>query len=146
MTDTKRRTDKEALLALTELLIKHLQQDEEGEETAPDDAEASPAGHQQVALQHTRTADHDGAGEEAAPARTQEHNGSGEAAAAPWEAYLDADPAKKTPTSLIMSNTLRAKLLWVVDNVPKISQQKVMQAGAEAEADRLIALYHKPGR
>lgn len=60
---------------------------------------------------------------------------------APWEALID-DPTKERATSMKMSPTLYAKMQWVTNNVPKMSFQKLIQAGAEAEADRLIALYH----
>ena len=65
-------------------------------------------------------------------------------ASAPWAEYMDEDPTKKRSTSLHMSPTLYAKMQWATHNVPKLSLQKLIQAGAEAEADRLIALYHKP--
>lgn len=46
--------------------------------------------------------------------------------------------------NLPMSPTLYAKMLWITNNVPKMSLQKIARAGAEAEADRLIALHYKP--
>lgn len=58
----------------------------------------------------------------------------------PWAEFVDSDLTKKRATSLIMSPTLYAKMQWVTNNVPKMSQQKLIHAGAEAEADRLIAL------
>lgn len=146
MTDTSRRTDKEALRIMMELLIEHFQQDQEDEAAALGEEEADVTEHGQVALPLALIGTDTGDEEEPAPLAPQAYAGTGEAAPTPWEAYLDEDPTKKRSTSLIMSKTLRAKLLWVVDNVPKISQQKVIHAGAEAEADRLIALHQKHGR
>lgn len=59
----------------------------------------------------------------------------------PWEDLTDVLPKG---LNLPMSPALYAKMLWITNNVPKMSLQKIAKAGAEAEADRLIALYYKP--
>lgn len=68
------------------------------------------------------------------------------AVSAPWERYVVHDPNWKKSASVDISPILNAKIQWVMDNVPKISQRKLIMAGAEVEADRLIALHYKPGR
>lgn len=143
MTDTNRRSADEILRALTELLIEHHKQNSEGHESAEDRELADESQHQQVLLP-LQPAGINGVtcdGDPALPVGMAEHAG---VVPVPWAQYVDANPTKKRSTSLILSPTLHAKMLWVVNNVPKISQQKLIQAGAEAEADRLIALYHKP--
>lgn len=59
---------------------------------------------------------------------------------APWE---DIEGVMPKALSLPMSPALYAKMLWITNNVPKMSLQKIAKAGAEAEADRLIALHYK---
>lgn len=83
-------------------------------------------------------------GEESEVAAAEPATASAIAMPAPWEAYVDHDPNWKKAASLEMSPTLYAKIQWVTHNVPKMSQRKLIMAGAEAEADRLIALYYKP--
>lgn len=59
----------------------------------------------------------------------------------PWE---DVTGVSSKGLNLPMSPALYAKMLWITNNVPKMSLQKIAKAGAEAEADRLIALHYKP--
>lgn len=87
----------------------------------------------------------EGAASEPEPAaETEVEMDSDTIAPAPWEAYVDHDQNWKKTASIDISPVLNAKIQWVMDHVPKISQRKILMAGAEAEADRLIALYHKP--
>lgn len=58
----------------------------------------------------------------------------------PWEDLSRGAKGLNLP----MSAELYAKMAWCTENVPKMSLQKLARQGAEAEADRLIALYYKP--
>jgi hypothetical protein len=57
----------------------------------------------------------------------------------PWD-DLTGEPKG---LSLKMTPVLYAKMQWVCDNVPRMSMLKIVREGAEAEADRLIALHFK---
>jgi hypothetical protein len=57
----------------------------------------------------------------------------------PWD-DLTGEPKG---LSLKMMPVLYAKMQWVCDNVPRMSMLKIVREGAEAEADRLIALHYK---
>jgi hypothetical protein len=58
----------------------------------------------------------------------------------PWE---DLSAGAKG-LNLPMSAELYAKMVWVCDNVPRMSLQKIAKQGAEELCDRLIAQYYKP--
>ncbi len=71
----------------------------------------------------------------------------------PSEAHMGAIEAKKPwedlsagakGLNLPMSAELYAKMVWVCDNVPRMSLQKIAKQGAEELCDRLIAQHYKP--
>jgi hypothetical protein len=60
---------------------------------------------------------------------------------APWEAI---DGVMPKALNLLMPPALYAKMLWITNNVPKMSLQKIAKIGAEMAADKLIAEHYKP--
>jgi hypothetical protein len=59
----------------------------------------------------------------------------------PWEDVSERGKG----VSIQTSPELYAKMKWITENVPKMSFQRIVRQGAEAEADRLIAEhYHDP--
>ena len=144
MTDTNRRTDKEALRIMMELLIEHFQRAPEDQDAHSDGAEVCATEHEQVALPLTDAVD-DEADEEDVPGFSPMADTALEnAAPVPWARFLDEDPNKERSSSVDLSRTLYAKIQLATHLVPKLSMRKLMRAGIEAEADRLIALYYKP--
>lgn len=144
MNDTTRRTDKEALRIMMELLIEHFQHAPEDQDTSRDGAEACTLEHEQVALPLPNEVDEE-ADEEDLPAFSSTADTALEDVAhVPWARFLDEDPNKERSSSVDLSRTLYAKIQLATHLVPKLSMRKLMRAGIEAEADRLIALYYKP--
>lgn len=132
MSDTMRLSAEEIARALTKLLIGFHEQDAEQQAAAHDD-EANTSAPGQIALPLQNSIDADGA-------QQGSMNQSGQTGA-PWE-ILDGVVPKGL--NLPMSPALYAKMLWITNNVPKMSLQKIARMGAEMAADKLIAEHYKP--
>jgi hypothetical protein len=57
----------------------------------------------------------------------------------PWDTAI-GEPKGVSPK---FSPVLYAKMKWLCDNVPRMSMLRITRDGAEAEANRLVALYYK---
>jgi hypothetical protein len=145
MTETKRRTADDVLYAVAELLVEYRDQKLADAAALEEQSVAVAAVPGQTALPQQEPGEHRLLQADIDATSPTEVAALDTEIPAPWGEYIDPDPTKKKSTSLIMSPTLYAKMQWVTNNVPKMSLQKLIQAGTEAEADRLIALHHKRG-
>lgn len=59
----------------------------------------------------------------------------------PWD---NLDGVKKTNLLYEIPPETVAKMNWVIDNVPRMSRQRIVRDAVAAELDRMIALYYKP--
>lgn len=59
----------------------------------------------------------------------------------PWDSL---DGVKRTNLLYEIPPETVAKMNWVIDNVPRMSRQRIVRDGVAAELERLIALYYKP--
>ncbi len=142
MGNSKRRSADELIKTLNELLQAHLQQDDEC---------CEDEGEQYLDLRELRQATlplqaavvDDALDDQSTPlqARIGVQNSLNTVTNLPWEDLTGIIPKG---LNLPMPPALYAKMLWLTNNVPKMSLQKIARAGAEAEADRLIALHYKP--
>lgn len=58
----------------------------------------------------------------------------------PWNSV---EGLKKTNLLYEIPPEIVAKMNWVIDNVPRMSRQRIVRDAVAAELDRLIALYYK---
>nr|WP_315256604.1 hypothetical protein [uncultured Duganella sp.] len=143
MTDTIRLSAEDIARALTKLLINYHKQEVESQGTVPDD-EGKLADTEQSAPLLLENADEDDAQPDPfhEPTVSGRHTGADGLAGAPWENTTGLMPKA---LNLPMSPVLYAKMLWITNNVPKMSLQKIARMGAEMAADKIIAEHYKPG-
>lgn len=140
MTTTESSTPEDVLHAIAELLDKYRDQNRRHADAANAEAALCPITHEQAVLP-LYAVDDAQAEEDTAPAPKAATDLEIRSSPGPWEDLTGVLPKG---LNLPMSPALYAKMLWITNNVPKMSLQKIAKAGAEAEADRLIALHYKP--
>lgn len=59
----------------------------------------------------------------------------------PWS---NLEGLKKTNLLYEIPTDIVAKMNWVIDNVPRMSRQRIVRDAVAAELDRLVDLYYKP--
>ncbi|MES2151256.1 MAG: hypothetical protein V4508_15865 [Pseudomonadota bacterium] len=59
----------------------------------------------------------------------------------PWE---DIDITKKMGVSIQVMPELYKKMIWLTENVPQMSHQKLTRMGLEAEVERLLERHYRP--
>ena len=94
----------------------------------PERLAAAPLAPQQAGLEFDSTVE--------ALAANASRTGAG-----PWEAY---DVQKKKGVNLQVPPDLYKKMIWLTENVPKMSHLKLARMGLEAEVERLLSLHYRP--
>ncbi len=61
---------------------------------------------------------------------------------APWDDLTGL--AAETNLLYKMPPEVTAKMNWVIDNIPRMSKQRIVRTAVNTELERLIGLYHRP--
>lgn len=61
---------------------------------------------------------------------------------APWDDLTGL--AAETNLLYKMPPEVTAKMNWVIDNIPRMSKQRIVRNAVNAELERLIGMYHRP--
>lgn len=98
--------------------------------------------------------DSDNATASAAPAPTAPQQAGLEFDSTPAKSAVSPDfsdgPWKKIEVHKEMGVTIKVqpevykKMIWLTENVPQMSHQKLTRMGLEAEVERLLTLYYRP--